>query len=57
MPKRMSLVNTIRLGRTWLDLASHGDITAFEEPYYPPVKPARPQEVRSGSQPPLAAYR
>jgi len=34
MPKRMSLVNTIRLGRTWLDLASHGDIAAFAEPYY-----------------------
>ena len=44
MPKRMSLVSTIRLGRTWWGLDSHGDITAFAGSHYPPVAP-------------LAAYR
>ena len=44
MLKRMSLVSTIRLGRTWWGLDSHGDITAFAGSHYPPAAP-------------LAAYR
>jgi len=38
-------VSTIHLARTWSDLASHGDITAFGGPCYAAFKPARQQEI------------